>query len=112
LRENRFSKTCVYSSAAWFSPATASAAAKGVHWERDTEMGGEGASNQYFLGKKNGVVVLHAKYYAGHRGESLNLKALFEVEQPVQGVAAAVKRRILPQIRNCGSPRVQSEPSP
>jgi hypothetical protein len=47
---------------------------KGVTWERDTDMGGEeGASHQYWIGKKDGVEVVHAYYLSGKRGESLRI---------------------------------------
>jgi hypothetical protein len=57
------------------------AAQEGVHWERDTDMGGgEGSSHLYFLGKKGGVVVFHARYFAGRTGESLEV---LPIESPL-----------------------------
>jgi hypothetical protein len=47
---------------------------KAVIWEIDTEIGyGKGASHQYWLGKKDGVVLFHACYFAGKIGESLHV---------------------------------------
>ena len=46
---------------------------KGVTWGPDPDQEGTTSRHEYFLGKKDGVALFHARYFSGKVGESLHV---------------------------------------